>query len=100
MRLIDADACPALFDDEFKKTKRLIFDGEKHLDNLAEGFMEAHNVIRLMPTVDATPVVHAHVVVNWLGDCHCSNCGKSIDCTSNYCNWCGAILDEPEQSEA
>lgn len=41
--------------------------------------------------------VHAHAVVNWLGDCHCSNCGKSIDCTSNYCNWCGAKLDEPEQ---
>lgn len=42
---------------------------------------------------------HAHVVVNWLGDCHCSNCGESIDCTSNYCNWCGAVLDEPEQHE-
>lgn len=43
--------------------------------------------------------IHAHVVVNWLGDCHCSNCGESIDGISNYCNWCGAILDEPEQLE-
>lgn len=43
--------------------------------------------------------VHAHVVSNWLGDCHCSNCGKIIDCTSNFCNWCGARLDEPEQCE-
>lgn len=44
-------------------------------------------------------VAHAHCVINWLGDCHCSNCGESIDCTSNYCNRCGAKLDEPEQRE-
>lgn len=42
---------------------------------------------------------HAHVVSNWLGDSHCSNCGESIESTSNYCNWCGAKLDEPEQCE-
>lgn len=55
MRLIDADACPALFDAEFQETKRLILAGEKHLDNLAEGFMEAHNVIRSMPTIAPPP---------------------------------------------
>lgn len=51
------------------------------------------------PTIDAAPVVHAHIIVNWLGDCRCSNCEKSIDATSNYCNWCGVKLDEPEQCE-
>ena len=55
MRPIDADACPALFGAEFQKTKRLILDGEKHLDNLAEGFMEANNVIRTMPTITPPP---------------------------------------------
>lgn len=55
MRPIDADACPELFDAEFKKTKRLILAGEKHLDNLAEGFMEANNVISLMPTIAPPP---------------------------------------------
>ena len=56
-------------------------------------------LIESVPAADVAPVIHAHVVVNWLGDFHCSNCGESIDCTSNYCNWCGAILDEPEQKE-
>lgn len=55
MRLIDADACPKLFDAKFKETKRLILAGEKHLDNLAEGFMEANNVIRSMPTIAPPP---------------------------------------------
>lgn len=44
-------------------------------------------------------VAHAHCVTNWLGDCHCSNCGESIDATSSFCNRCGAKLDEPEQCE-
>ena len=57
MRLIDADACTKLFDKEFKETMRLIRQGETHLDNLAEGFTEAHMVIRSMPTVDAVKVV-------------------------------------------
>lgn len=87
MRLIDSDALYKKF------TEIPWFDNADRDDVALEFVFEA-------PTVDATPVVHAHVVVNWLGDCHCSNCGESIDCTSNYCNWCGAILDEPEQSEA
>lgn len=49
------------------------------------------------PAVDVEPVIHAHCAINWLGDCYCSNCGESIDCTSNYCNRCGAKLDELEQ---
>lgn len=52
-----------------------------------------------IPAADVAPITRAHVVVNWLGDCHCSNCGESIDCTSNFCNRCGAVLDEPEQME-
>ena len=57
MRLIDAEACTKLFDKEFKETMRLIRQGETYLDNLAEGFAEAHIVIRSMPSVDAVNVV-------------------------------------------
>lgn len=57
MRLIDADNVRDLFDAEFKETRKLILAGETHLDNLAEGFTEADQVIRQMPTVDAVPVV-------------------------------------------
>lgn len=57
MRLIDADNVRDLFDAEFKETRKMILAGETHLDNLAEGFVEADRVIRAMPTVDAEVVV-------------------------------------------
>lgn len=58
MRLIDADALPKLLDAEYKQTMKLIRKGEKHLDNLAEGFAEAIHIAKyIAPTVDAVPVV-------------------------------------------
>lgn len=58
MRLIDANALPKLFDTEFKQTMQLIRGGEKHLDNLAEGFAEAIHIAKYIAlTVDAVPVV-------------------------------------------
>ncbi len=57
-RLIDADALPKMFDAEYKQTMKLIWGGETHLDNLAEGFAEAIRVVKyIAPTVDAVPVV-------------------------------------------
>lgn len=44
-----------LFDNEYKSTRKLINEGETHLDNLAEGFSEATRVIDLLPTVDVVP---------------------------------------------
>ena len=46
-----------LFDEEFKKTRYLIQQGETHLDNLAEGFLEADRVIFRIPTEDVVKVV-------------------------------------------
>lgn len=68
MRLIDADACPKLFNKEFKETMRLISQGETHLDNLAEGFTEANRVIQSIPTVDAADVLRSQwiSVKDWL----------------------------------
>lgn len=40
---------------------------------------------------------HAHVIVDWLGDCNCSNCGEDVDCTKPFCASCGARLDEPTE---
>lgn len=68
MRLVDADNAPVMFDAEFKETKKLILEGETHLDNLAEGFAEAIHVIRAMQTIDAVPVTrckdckHAYII--------------------------------------
>ena len=43
--------------------------------------------------------IHAHLVINWLGDTNCSNCGESVNCTEPFCQHCGARLDEPEVRE-
>lgn len=82
MRLIDADVIPALFDEEFKETRKLIRQGETHLDNLAEGFTEAGKVIRKMPTIDAVPVVRCKDCIHSYDDlCGlCCTCGPYVDC--------------------
>ena len=54
-RYIDVEGYRKLFDEEYKKTRKLISDGETHLDNLAEGFSEASRVIDRMPTADVVP---------------------------------------------
>lgn len=65
MRLINADNVRGLFDAEFKKTRKLILAGETHLDNLAEGFVEADRVIREMPAVDAVVVTRCKDCRYW-----------------------------------
>lgn len=62
MRLIDADALPKLLDAEYKQTMKLIREGEKHLDTLAEGFAEASHIAKyIASTVDAVPVTRCKV---------------------------------------
>ena len=56
-RLIDYEEVMKLFDKQYKETAQLIRTGEKHLDNLAEGFLEAGEVIRKLPIVDAVRVI-------------------------------------------
>lgn len=48
----DVEGYRKLFDEEYKKTRKLISEGETHLDNLAEGFSEASRVIDSIPTAD------------------------------------------------
>lgn len=54
-RYIDVEGYRKLFDEEYKKTRALIYEGETHLDNLAEGFSEASRVIDKIPTADVAP---------------------------------------------
>lgn len=102
MRLIDADNVPVMFDAEFKETKKLILEGETHLDNLAEGFAEAIHVIRAMQTIDAVPVVHGrweHGYYCYEPATQCSVCkvclakGHRAEKQFTYCPNCGAKMD-------
>ena len=54
-RYIDVEGYRKLFDEEYKKTRELIFQGKTHLDNIAEGFCEAGRVIDRIPTADVVP---------------------------------------------
>lgn len=72
MRLIDADEALRLFGKEYEETKKLIHNGETQLDSLAEGFTEAHHIIKyVLPTVDAVPVVR------------CKDCKYLVNATVN-----------------
>ena len=102
MRLIDADNVPVMFDAEFKKTKKLILEGETHLDNLAEGFAEAIHVIRAMQTIDAVPVVHAQWIENESGIIICPECKRGYNLHAkyaHYCPSCGARMDGGDDHE-
>lgn len=86
MRLIDADALPKLLDAEYKQTMKLIWEGEKHLDNLAEGFTEASHIAKyIAPTVDAVEVVRCK-------DCkHCRELNRKDRIEEAYADgvlWC------------
>lgn len=82
MRLIDADEALRLFGKEYEETKKLIHNGETQLDSLAEGFTEAHHIIKyVLPTVDAVPVVR------------CKDCEYSYDEISYLCCSHGVCVD-------
>ena len=54
-RYKDVENIRKLFDNEYKSTRKLINEGETHLDNLAEGFSEATRVLDMIPTADVVP---------------------------------------------
>lgn len=44
--------------------------------------------------------IHAHIIVDWLGNCRCSHCGyEEVSYVEPYCEHCGAHFDEPEVKE-
>jgi len=66
-KYIDAEEIPSLFNEEYKRTRKLIEQGETHLDNLAEGFLEAKQVIDRMDSADVAKVKHRVWIPTKLG---------------------------------
>lgn len=112
MRYIDAENIGTLFDEEYKSTLELIKQGETHLDSLAEGFTEAHDIVERIPTADVRPVVRGE----WIGvndgyDCYCSICHSFIGCEYDYvtsergewdfrfCGHCGADMRQEASND-
>lgn len=64
-RYVDVENISKLFNKKYNETKKLISDGEYHLDNLAEGFTEADRIIRNMPVADVVEVVRCKDCEYW-----------------------------------
>lgn len=45
-----------------------------------------------LPTIEAIPVRHAHMLSDEDGNIQCSECGSG-ECWGNYCMNCGAKMD-------
>lgn len=87
MRLIDADEALRLFGKEYEETKELIHNGETQLDSLAEGFTEAHHIIKyVLPTVDAVPVVRCKDCDHLFGTL-CAVCGLLPRKPDDFCSY-------------
>lgn len=96
--LIDRNELIEKLDPEYKETVKLIKSGETHLDNLAEGYTEVHDLITRAPTIDAEPVRHGHweQIINPYGEIEgwICGCGAEVKIHSNYCPYCGTKMDE------
>lgn len=77
-KYIDAEEIPSLFNEEYKCTRKLIEQGETHLDNLAEGFLEAKQVIDRMPSADVVEVKY--------GEWECIESDTSVDFRCSVCH--------------
>ena len=103
MRLIDADALIAKFNDDLENLQEFAFQ-------LAT--IGAINTVKHQPTVDAVPVRHGKWIIRdnpgtgWYR-ITCSECGEDVTSTApcigffpdakvtwNYCPDCGARMDE------
>lgn len=102
-KYIDVETIPALFNEEFKETQKLIEAGETQLDNLAEGFTEADEVVRSVPPADVQEVRHGKwdeirdsdgYLETWIH----RDCGRMSMAKENYCPNCGAKMDLEEKA--
>lgn len=99
--LIDRNELIKKLDPEYKETVKLIKSGETHLDSLAEGYTEVHDLITRAPTIDAKPVKRGYwnykFTIDGQSYRYCSECLEIIydDAVSkNYCPYCGAEMSK------
>ena len=97
MRLIDADVAIKNLKEWLNQTGIIPKD--------TSYYWELLGCIEDAPTVDVKPVIHAHWVdandfVNIGNGIHteCSHCHTWSKDKTNYCRFCGAIMDEKEGS--
>lgn len=69
----------------------------ENMENIRISFCPicGRNLTETKDNAEMKPIIHAHAIINWLGDAHCSNCGYEIINTNEpYCQHCGADIDE------
>ena len=88
MRLIDADELW----DALNGAGGTGAEPDSWADGYDKGIDVALGFVETAPTVDATPVIHAHWIFN-RGRCSCSHCGGITGHPLYYCPQCGAKVD-------
>ena len=100
MRLIDADElrrkmCYVCIDtDEETEKGRAKWDS-----GLWIRYKVFEDTLILTPTVEAEPIRHGHWIVDEDGNITCSECGHH-GVGDNYCERCGAKMDEVSEDES
>ena len=115
-RLIDAEELLDRMRLEYAETRKLIEQGEDHLDSLAEGYLEVHQLIKNMPTIDPESL---RSVGRWIEEkhkdrvsptmwhkyslYHCSLCGRRLigyrdPADAPYCH-CGARMEVQDDEQ-
>lgn len=103
--LIDRQSLLESLSVNYKEGKKLIENGEVHLDNFAEGYLECSELIRLAPTVEPKKGEWEDKILEtdhkaWVGRYECSECKTRINQSwYNYCPGCGADMrgDNPNE---
>lgn len=106
--MIDYNTVKQAFDEKYRETMKLIRNGETHLDNLAEGFLEASKVVEKL--LENAPNNVASVRrgrweryhkadIGWdEWGVKCSNCGLEVEdkdflsFPDRYCPMCGCFM--------
>jgi hypothetical protein len=101
MRLIDADALKALFDEQYDTAFMQMHtrDNIEHWNGVCAGVNWGRNTMAEAPTVDAVPVVHGRWETHNQIDSvfYCSVCKLNVSGFErrwlNYCPSCGVRMD-------
>lgn len=95
MRAIDADTLKKTLRDWIRDHWTEAFTGD-------DAGSEFADMIDHAETIDAVPVVHAHLIEDEFGFQSCCKCGYAwdgLEYATPYCPNCGAKMIEPQESE-
>ena len=98
MRLIDSDAYQRKLEEMLKDGRYEVIRYDWETGYWIH-YKSVEDIIKDFSTIEAEPIKHGHVIMRPDAyDC-CSVCGWEIYCKQNYCDNCGAKMDEEAERD-